>query len=213
MRSVRPAWMLGISIVIGGCGGSGGGESAPGGWDGNSAPRIGGTPPADVAPDEQYSFSPQVSDPEGDALTFTIVGKPDWAKFNEATGRLHGKPGDGDVGIYTDIRITVSDGTTAVSLPEFEIVVGELGPGSVMLTWYPPTQNSDGSPLTDLAGYRIHLGRDPDRLTRVIPLHNPGLTAYVVENLHPATWYFAMTSVNSQGRESGRSAVVRKSVG
>lgn len=163
--------------------------------------------------DEHFSFSPRVSDPDGDALVFAITGKPDWAKFNAATGRLHGKPREVDVGIYTDIRITVSDGSTLVALPTFDIVVDAMPSDSVTLSWYPPTQNADGSALTDLAGYRIYVGRKPDKLTRVIPLHNPGLTRYVIENLTPATWHFAMTSVNSRGRESSRSATVRKSVG
>src|SRR5256885_10347350 len=29
---------------------------------------------------------------------------------------------------------------------------------SVSLAWQPPTQNSNGTPITDLAGYRIHYG-------------------------------------------------------
>ncbi|HSC27247.1 MAG TPA: putative Ig domain-containing protein, partial [Vicinamibacterales bacterium] len=205
------------SIVLSGCQGSGGGSDSgtggAGGSGGNGAPRISGSPPTEIAVDEHFSFSPRVNDPDGDALTFSIAGKPDWAKFNSATGRLHGKPRDGDVGIYTNIRIMVSDGNALVSLPAFDIVVDAMPSDSVTLSWYPPTQNADGSPLTDLAGYRIYVGRRPGALTRVIPLHNPGLTRYVVENLRPAVWHFAMTSVNSRGRESARSATVRKAVG
>jgi hypothetical protein len=213
MRSVLLAWMLGISVVAGGCQGSGGGSDSGSGEVDDGAPQITGAPPTEAAVDEYFSFSPRASDPNGDTLTFSVSGKPDWAKFNPETGRLHGEPGDGDVGIYTDIQITVSDGSSVVSLPAFDIVVGAMGADSVTLSWYPPTQNADGSPLIDLAGYRIYVGRDPDELTRVITLNNPGLTRYVVENLSPATWHFAMTSVNSNGRESARSATVRKAVG
>ena len=120
MRRIATAWMLGISFVFTGCLGGGGGSSGDpgsggGGWSGNAAPRIAGTPPSEVVPHDQYSFSPQVSDPEGDPLAFDIVGKPDWAHFNEKNGRLHGVPRKHDVGIYTNIRITVSDGTTAAA--------------------------------------------------------------------------------------------------
>jgi hypothetical protein len=47
----------------------------------------------------------------------------------------------------------------------------------------------------------------------VIVLNNPGLMRYVVENLSPATWHFAMTSFNRRGRESRRSATVSRNVG
>ena len=85
--------------------------------------------------------------------------------------------------------------------------------GMVTLSWLPPTQNDDGTTLKDLAGYRIYVGQDPDALSRVIVLNNPGLTRYAVDGLSPATWHFAMTSFNRKGQESTRSATVSKQVG
>ena len=86
------------------------------------------------------------------------------------------------------------------------------GSGSVTLTWQPPTQNADGTPLTDLSGYTIYVGISSNDYTfREIRLNNPGLTAYVVEDLAPGTYYFAATSLNSAGTESSLSGeVVRK---
>ena len=66
--------------------------------------------------------------------------------------------------------------------------------GSVTLKWQPPTQNADGSPLLDLAGYNIYVGTgSQDYDYREIRLDNPGLTAYVVSNLEPGTYFFAAT--------------------
>ena len=77
------------------------------------------------------------------------------------------------------------------------------GSGSVTLTWQPPTQNADGTPLTDLAGYNIYVGMTPDTYDFMeIRLDNPGLITYVVENLDPGTYYFAATAFNSSGVES-----------
>jgi len=59
-----------------------------------------------------------------------------------------------------------------------------------------------------LAGYNVRYGIDPDHLTQVIKVTNPGLTAYVVDNLSPGTWYFAITSYVSDGTESAHSAVI-----
>jgi fibronectin type 3 domain-containing protein len=81
----------------------------------------------------------------------------------------------------------------------------EVGLGSVTLSWTPPTLNTDGSPLTDLAGYRIYYGTQPDHYRVIVQLDNPGLTTYVVDYLPADTYYFAMTAVNSKGIESALS--------
>ena len=73
---------------------------------------------------------------------------------------------------------------------------------SVTLSWIPPTQNSDGSPITNLAGYKIHYGTASSEYNQTIALANAGLTRYVVDNLPGGTYYFAITAYNSQGVES-----------
>jgi hypothetical protein len=70
------------------------------------------------------------------------------------------------------------------------------------LSWTAPTQYTDGSPLTDLAGYKIYYGTEPGNYSVTIQLDNPGLTTYVVEYLTPNTYYFAVTAINSTGIES-----------
>lgn len=216
MRRAALACGLGVTLATAGClgsGGSGGGKAGKVVPSQNRAPVITGHSPPEIPADEYFDFRPQASDPDGDRLVFSISNKPVWARFNPETGRLHGKPAARDVGIYTGITIVVSDGEFLTTLPAFEIAVTQGASGSVTLSWQPPTQNEDGSPLRDLAGYRIYLGRSPESLSRVIVLNNPGLTRYVVENLSPSTWHFAMTSFNRNGRESRRSATASKHIG
>jgi hypothetical protein len=74
--------------------------------------------------------------------------------------------------------------------------------GAVTLSWQPPTQNSDGTPLFDLAGYNIYVGTSSNSYEQMIRLDNPGLTTYVVENLSAGTYYFAATAFNSSDVES-----------
>lgn len=93
------------------------------------------------------------------------------------------------------------------------IIRSGFGSGSVTLTWQPPTQNADGSPLTDLSGYNLYVGTESNTYNYMeIRLDNPGLTAYVVDNLEPGTYYFAATAFNSTGVESGFSGEVVKVV-
>jgi hypothetical protein len=88
----------------------------------------------------------------------------------------------------------------------------EAAAGAATISWNPPTQNADGSQLENLAGYRIYYGKKATKLSQTIEIDNPGLARYMVENLAPARWHFAMTSVNSQGVESARSKTVSKLV-
>ncbi len=179
----------------------------------NMAPTISGTPPTSLVAGEFFEFIPTAEDADGDPLRFSVYHKPNWASFDQQTGRLWGTPEASDVGTFSGITIAAWDGLVTTSLDPFSITVDELALGSATLSWNPPTQNSDGSALNDLAGYKIYYGRDADSLGRTVVINNPGLTRYVIENLSADQWYFTMTSVNSDGVESGRSALVRKSIG
>src|SRR5262249_37944906 len=167
----------------------------------NHAPSITGTPTASVNASSPYSFTPTATDADGDTLAFTIQNKPAWAAFNTTTGRLSGTPAAADVGTYSNIAITVNDGKTSTALSAFAIAVTTVANGRATLSWTAPTENTDGSTLSNLAGYRIRYGTSASALTQTIVIDNASVTTYVVENLSPATWYFAVSAVNSQGAE------------
>ena len=78
---------------------------------------------------------------------------------------------------------------------------------TVGLSWTAPTQNSDGSALTDLKGFNIYQGTSPTALAKV-GTANAGVSAYATAPLVPGTYYFAVTSFNSANVESAQSAVV-----
>ena len=80
------------------------------------------------------------------------------------------------------------------------------------MSWTPPTENTDGSPLTDLAGYKIRYGTSPGNYNNTITINNPGLTSYLIDNLASADWYFVMTSFNASGIESSFSTEVSKTI-
>ncbi len=86
------------------------------------------------------------------------------------------------------------------------------GTGTASLSWTPPTQNTDGTALTNLAGYRIVYGTAAGSLTRTIQVPNAALSTYVVDALAAGTWYFAVSAYTSNGFESERSNVTSKVV-
>lgn len=78
------------------------------------------------------------------------------------------------------------------------------------MTWTPPTQNTDGSPLTDLAGYRVFWGQDPGSLSQTAQIDDPAATSFTVANLTPATWFFGVRAFTSIGAESAMSNIASK---
>jgi hypothetical protein len=179
----------------------------------NRAPVISGTPAKTVNTGSAYTFRPTASDPDGDKLTFSISNRPSWASFNTSTGQLSGTPTAAQAGSYGNIVIKVSDGKATTSLPAFSInVVGTSSNGGAVLSWTAPTANTDGSSLTNLAGYRISYGTSASALSQTIQVANPSVTNYTIDNLAPGTYYFAVRAYTSAGTESANSNVTSKTI-
>jgi hypothetical protein len=178
----------------------------------NRAPLLSGTPPTQVLVGSPYSFTPTASDPEGSTLTFSVANRPAWATFDPTTGRLSGTPAAADVGTFHNIVIGASDDELVTSLAAFGITVVGVATGSATLSWTPPTQNTDGSALRNLAGYRIYWGTAPGNYSHSTTVNNAGLTSYVVSDLTPGRWYFAVSAVNSSNTEGARSAEASKTL-
>ena len=84
--------------------------------------------------------------------------------------------------------------------------------GTATLTWIAPAENTNGTPLTDLAGYHIHYGTNPDALNQVIDLAGSRSTEFEVSGLTPGTYYFSVSAYTSMGTESAGSTVESKSI-
>ena len=82
--------------------------------------------------------------------------------------------------------------------------------GSVLVSWTPPLQNTDGSALTNLTGYRIYWGTTSGNYTKSVTI-GANLSSYVIDQLAPARYYFVATAVSPSG-ESAYSNEASKSV-
>jgi hypothetical protein len=80
------------------------------------------------------------------------------------------------------------------------------------VTWSAPTANTNGSALTDLAGYTIYYGTSPSALKQSVKVPNAGATDYVVQGLTGGKWYFAVTAYTSAGLQSSYSTVVGRTI-
>jgi hypothetical protein len=79
----------------------------------------------------------------------------------------------------------------------------------VDVTWTAPTRNADGTPLTDLASYRVYFATRENRTVQAVPssLTSPGTGQRVTFRLTGLTmgelYYAAIIAVNSVGKSSG----------
>lgn len=126
--------VAGIALLLSACGsgettsnetagnpGNGNGNGNP--HKHNRAPVISGTPGVKASVGAQYGFIPSASDPDGDTLSFTASNLPGWASIDQSNGEIAGMPAATDLGTYSDIVVSVSDGTDSASLPPFAITV------------------------------------------------------------------------------------------
>jgi hypothetical protein len=80
--------------------------------------------------------------------------------------------------------------------------------GTATLSWQAPTTTTNGAALTNLAGYRVYYGLSASNLNQTIQITTVGLQTYVIDDLAPGTWFFAIRAVTSAGVESALSDVV-----
>jgi hypothetical protein len=87
------------------------------------------------------------------------------------------------------------------------------GAGTATLAWTPVTQNTDGTLLLNLAGYKVHYGTSAADLSTVIQLGDPADTGYKVDNLDEGTWYFAVSAYTADGIDGELSNIGQKTIG
>ena len=175
-----------------------------------TGPTISGTPSTTATAGTAYAFTPKATAPTGMAISFSVKNKPAWASFSIASGKISGTPTTSNVGTYSSIVISVSDGSASASLAPFSIVVSKPsssggGTGSASLHWTAPTKNTNGSGLTNLAGYHVYYGKSLSTMTTSVTIANPGTTSYTVSNLAAGTWYFCVNAYTTNGVDSARS--------
>jgi len=117
-----------------------------------------------------------------------------------------------------NIVISAADGSATAALPAFSITVtgtaAATGSGTATVKWVAPTENSNGTALTDLAGYTVYYGTSASTLSQgqSVQVSNPAALSYTVTGLTSGTWYFAVASYTSSGQASTLSAVSSKTI-
>lgn len=108
------------------------------------------------------------------------------------------------------ITVVAEDGAGVTATDTVVVTRESATTASITLSWEAPTEREDGSPLTDLSGYRIHYGRLSETYDHDIDIDNAGIVSYMVDGLSSGTWYFVVRAYDSAGLESEFSNEVSK---
>jgi Putative Ig domain len=226
-RARLAEWLI-VVVMIGGCAGGGSSSTSSTGTIAGSGQSVSGVittasptttvstiafqgaSPPSATVGTKYSFQPTVSSSSA-VVTFAISGQPPWIAFDRNTGALSGTPVAKDEGTTGHIVITASNGSYSTSMTPFTIRVNPAtapsAVASAVLSWAAPTENADGTPITDLAGYRIFYGTNPTELTKSVDVAGARSTTYVIKGLDSGTYYFSIVAYNSIGLGSHYSSL------
>jgi hypothetical protein len=169
-------------------------------------------------PNSFFSALAVAKHPSGKPVAIGIENAPPWlSSWSFHTGDsdylvFFGTPGIEHVGVYTGVRLTASNGMVTATR-DLDLVVAVEADNTVSLSWLAPTENEDGTPLADLAGYRIYgwPSNGAAALNREVALFSG--TQLDISGLENGLWKFAVTAYNSVGTESGLSAILPVWVG
>lgn len=154
----------------------------------------------------------------------TVLPAGSTAKITDAAGNLWTLPITGiasvngvpDLSTWGVTQLAYVDGimwqfnstnwySKAVPLWSAPTTVSPITTGSAVLSWTPPTKNTDGTPVTGLTGYVISYGQGA--LTSTVKV---GLVSSYTLSLAAGTWNFEIAAANSFNVNSAPSAVVSK---
>lgn len=87
-------------------------------------------------------------------------------------------------------------------------------PNSVILHWNAPATRNDGTYLgmSEIAGYKVYMGPNASSLTLVSNISDPYTMEYEVNNLDVGTYYFSVSTYDTDNLESDMSGVVSKTI-
>lgn len=85
-------------------------------------------------------------------------------------------------------------------------------PRSMRLAWVAPLSNADGTPLADLAGFRVKLGTASGAYDRIVRVDDPHTLSTTVTGLTPGSYYVVVTAVDASNNESAPSREIVKVV-
>ena len=101
-----------------------------------------------------------------------------------------------------------------VSWEPHQVLRAQVMGQAVTFQWEMVLEREDGSPLLNLAGYKLYQSAEagvyaPDP---TVDITNPGIATYVLDGVGEGLWYFVVTAYDATGLESDYSNEVAKTI-
>jgi len=106
---------------------------------------LSGTPATTDVAGQAYSFTPTLSGNYSTTVTYSVSSLPSWANFNTSTGQISGTPSLTNIGVYSNISIKASNGSTTASLAPFSISVTAPANATPIISGQPTTAVNTGT--------------------------------------------------------------------
>lgn len=140
-----------------------------------------------------------VSNPRNSTATYAVLsgGLPPGCSLS---GSIVSWTGSGTAG-STPVQYRVSQfSRTNDSLSAATNI--QAAPNQATITWTPPFLNDDGTPLVDLAGYKVYGSLNGGAFGLLQTVANSAATGTVVPGLAVGSWVFHVTAYDTEGFES-----------
>jgi hypothetical protein len=142
---------------------------------------------------QQFTATGTFSDSSTQNLTAAVT----WSSSNTAAATISNAAGS------NGLATSIAEGSTTIKAMSGTVsgtAALSVADRSVSLKWDAPTTNTDGTALTDLAGYKLRYGNSPGVYQTTLTLGTG--TSYALNNLAAGTYYFTVTAFNNGGIES-----------
>lgn len=187
-------------------------------YSSSSSSSSNSTPVANAGSDQSVAVGSYVTlngsgsyDSDGDtiSLTWSFTSKPGGSSAALSNTAIVNPLFFADVEGNYVVSLVVNDGENQSTT---DLVTINVSSGVATLSWIPPTQNADGSPINvdDLTGYKIYYGTSSGSYLNEVDVGNN--TNYIISNLSAGIYYFTVTAYDADGNESSYSNEVSKTV-
>jgi hypothetical protein len=81
----------------------------------------------------------------------------------------------------------------------------------ISLSWVAPSERENNQPmsLAEIAGYKIYYGPKPNKYSNSVNIKDGSASGYTIRSLRAGTYFFSLTTYDTDGRESQQSRPVK----
>lgn len=154
-----------------------------------------------------------VSNIENAEIVFSAENIPSWIELNLNERSLSGVPTLDDIGVYSDILITVDFSGSQYVIGPYSIEVLSNQLNHVVVTWEPVNQNVNGDSIDNIASYIVRWQMQDDEEVFSKEVTGQLSQSTQINDLSSGTYNFSVSALTSSGLESDASSTWQVTIG